>query len=231
MAILIDIDSTISDYENGIIKPAEKHLKENYGLDKVHDDLYMIEDIFEIDRLFIGSNLSGEERELKKREIIGDVWKKNYRNYRDMNFVDGAKDFVKQVKEDKHQVVFLATKEKHLQGEALYYLQGGLIAQQLERQGFTKANILLFPDEVEKFCFLYDNRNEGHVLIDDRASMLIASSKLMNVKCINAKYNQNRQIDDVLRYDDFNDPALLEAINSQKDRPKVKQLKKYPSKI
>lgn len=224
MAILFDIDGTLTNFEKFVLDNGPKYMLNKHGINIANENGYDIDEVFDLPRYFLSEGMDYNEALKTSDKIMSQFWQRYYLKYIRTPFREGAVDLVSKLQEEGHDVAFVSSRKHSTEKTLMGRFVKASIDWQFKHNGLTKPNIMLFEDDREKTLYLLIEGDNGHVLIDDKADLILDMSETMPVLCIESAYNNNRYLGrDVESFDNYTDGRIYEAIKEkQAVKTKVK---------
>lgn len=234
MNIVFDLDGTITNEIEYMLRYAPNYLKKKYDIDACvkNPNEYNLSDIFGLSEIFNDGTLSQEEIEKKCIKATNGFW--NGSNYVRYMFYPLKKDVAKEInalKECGINIYFLTTRgkktkehEEKIDKFIRLKVVPFLTKMQLGINGIHYNQVKLVQNEEEKLEFI--KKIKPAFVLDDQVSLLEKLPESAQPICVTAPHNiKSSAVDEMVRLDSYENKTLSSIIEKDSKR-KIKQIKK-----
>lgn len=220
MAVLFDIDGTLTNFEKFVLDNGPKYMLNKHGIAVANKDGYDIDQVFALTKYFLKEGMDYDKAVKTGDKIMSQFWQRYYLKYIRTPFREGAADLITKLQEEGNDVAFVSSRKHSTEKTLMGRFVKASIDWQFKHNDVQNANIMLFENDLEKTIYLFNESHNGHVLIDDKPELILDMSESMPTFCIESAYNRNNYLGrEVESFDNYTDGRLYEAI---KERQKIK---------
>ncbi len=224
MAVLFDIDGTLTNFEKFVLENGSKYMLKKHGLGVANVNGYDIDQVFALQRYFFDEGCEPIKAKEKSDKIMKAFWNMYYLKYLRTPFRAGSAEMIRQLQKEGHQVAFVSSRKHSTENSLLGKFVKASIDWQFRANGLHDQNIILFEDDLYKMMFLYSESHNNHILLDDKPELIYDIAESMDAICIESAYNDHHYLGrNVQRFNNYEDGKIYEAITQHQ---KVKTLMK-----
>jgi len=225
MNIIFDIDGTMTDFENFVLKKASPYMKRKYGVEATNYDGYDIDQVFELEKKYQELGTTQELAKAYSDKLMGKFWEANYIAYILAPFKKGAKETIAKLAKEQANIEFCSSRRKSTQTDFKGRFVRNTIKLQLLLNLGRRHKVSLFEDDESKMNYIL--AKENIIMVDDKPELLkmLDSYDTIDGVCINASYNKEENFplpSKILRVNGYEN---YEAYNAIKELSEAKKLR------
>ncbi len=216
---IFDIDDTIVEETNFMLKNAQKYLQEHFDIDVkiVNPNGYDVKEVFGLVEYFKSKGYSEEEANTESKRINQSFWNNNFVKYCQTPLKSGVKQTVDLLRDNGYQVMFVSLRGKKTSKESTFVdnlirlkIVPFLTATQLSKGKVKYDTLKLVKTPQEKIEII--NSLNPNFVFEDQPEIIRQLNVDANIICVSTPHNTEDELpQNIIRISEFN-PEEIERI-------------------
>lgn len=214
-----DIDGTLTNFEEFVLKNGSKYMKQKYNMDVVYPDKYDLDLVFDVENVLIQRGYSKEEAKQESDKILKDFWNVYYPKYCLEPFRKGVRETIERLKADGDEIFVISSRKKTTEKSFIGKIVKGMALLQFILNGVPYDKIIFAETDKEKLEII--KRNYIDIAIEDKPELIEEISKFTDTVCMSNKYNQNTTGSKATTFENWNMYDVIQEKKKEITRPLI----------
>ena len=222
MNVIFDIDDTITNETEFMLKYAPRFLKEKYNIDAkvVNPDGYNVDEVYGIRNILLSKGVCVEDVDSVTKHVVDSFWNKHFLKYMFYPIKKDVSPLIKGLKKEGSKIYFVSLRGKKTVNDKLVgkivrtKIVPALTKMQLKLNGIKYDKLFLVGDNAEKMRIIEDLN--ARIVFDDNVDVMENLKTGIGI-CVSTPHNVKHEfLNDKVHKSEFKKDDVLDIVNKSR---------------